>query len=131
MWYILVIFLFSLIDSFANEILNISKFKNLIAITFGCVFLNLIFIAYQFFYFSIKSWRLPVIKNHLLIWKLLMIFCIDSVNNNIWSRISHGRCYIKINFAIFTGKQLCWSLFLIKLLAWRPILKDICEQRLL
>ena len=76
MSYLLVIFLFSLIDSFANEILNISKFKNLIAITFGCVFLNLIFIAYQFFYFSIKPWRLPVIKNHLLIWKLLMIFCI-------------------------------------------------------
>ena len=25
------------------------------------------------------------------------------------------------NFAIFTGKQLCWSLFLIKLQVWRPI----------
>ena len=24
------------------------------------------------------------------------------------------------NFAIFTGKQLCWSLFLIKLRPWRP-----------
>ena len=58
------------------------------------------------------------------------------------------------NFAKFTGKQLCWSLFLIKLKAWRPasllkrwfqrrcfpmsfakflmsVLKNICERRLL
>ena len=54
------------------------------------------------------------------------------------------------NFAIFTRKQLCWSLFLIKLQAFiikrlqhmcflvniakllkAPILKDICEQLLL
>ena len=26
-------------------------------------------------------------------------------------------------FTIFTGKHLCWSLFLIKLQAWRPLLK--------
>ena len=39
-------------------------------------------------------------------------------------RSSHLRCFIKINasknFAIFTGKHLCWSLFLIKLQAFRP-----------
>ena len=37
---------------------------------------------------------------------------------------SHRRCYIKKavlkNFAIFTGKRLCWGLFLIKLQAVRP-----------
>ena len=34
------------------------------------------------------------------------------------------RMFLKIgvfkNFSIFTGKQLCWSVFLIKLQAWRP-----------
>ena len=39
------------------------------------------------------------------------------------SRSSHQRCSIKKaaqeNFAIFTGKYLCWSLPLIKLHAWR------------
>ena len=25
------------------------------------------------------------------------------------------------NFAIFTGKHLCWNLFLIKLKGWRPV----------
>ena len=38
-------------------------------------------------------------------------------------RSSYGKCSIKIvvlkNFAIFTRKRLCWSLFLIKLLTWR------------
>ena len=37
---------------------------------------------------------------------------------------SHKRCSIKIAilkiFAIFTGKHLCWNLFLIKLQDWRP-----------
>ena len=40
------------------------------------------------------------------------------------SRNSHQRCSIKKavlkNFAIFTGIHLCWSLFLIKLQAYRP-----------
>ena len=39
-------------------------------------------------------------------------------------RRSHWRCSIKKavlkNFAIFTGKHLCWSLFLVKLQAFRP-----------
>ena len=40
----------------------------------------------------------------------------------MFTRSSHQRCSIKKivlkNFAIFTGKHLCWSLILIK--AWRP-----------
>ena len=32
------------------------------------------------------------------------------------------------NFAIFTGKRLCWSLFFIKFQAFLPILENICEQ---
>ena len=35
------------------------------------------------------------------------------------------------NFAIFTGRHLCWSSFLIKLQAWIPILKNIYEWLLL
>ena len=38
-------------------------------------------------------------------------------------RSSHRRCSIKKglkNFARFTGRHLCWSLFLIKLQAWGP-----------
>ena len=38
-------------------------------------------------------------------------------------RSSHHRCFVKKgalkNFENFTGKYLCWSLFLIKLQAWR------------
>ena len=38
---------------------------------------------------------------------------------------SHQRCSIRRtifrNFAIFTGKHLCWSLFLIKLQIFRPL----------
>ena len=31
--------------------------------------------------------------------------------------------YVLINFGIFTGKHLCWSLFLIKLQAWSDLLR--------
>ena len=63
------------------------------------------------------------------------------------SRNSHWRCSVKKavlkNFAIFIGKNLSWSLFLIKLFQHRifpvnivkflrtPILKNICERLLL
>ena len=40
---------------------------------------------------------------------------------------SHRRCSIKKavfkNFTLFIRKHLCWSLFLIKLQAWMPLLK--------
>ena len=42
--------------------------------------------------------------------------------------------YVLKNFAIFTGKHLCWSLFLIQNIAKflrAPNLKSICEQLLL
>ena len=43
-------------------------------------------------------------------------------------RNNHRRCSVKKgflkSFANFTGKHLCWRLFLIKLQAWRP---KICE----
>ena len=35
------------------------------------------------------------------------------------------------NFPIFIGKHLCWSLFLTKLQAFKPILKNNCERLLL
>ena len=43
-------------------------------------------------------------------------------------RSSHRRCFVKKgvlkNLANFTGKYLCWSLFLIKLQTWSFIKKD-------
>ena len=67
---------------------------------------------------------------------------------NTWlcERSRHGRCFMEKvvlkNFAIFTGKHLCWSLFLVTLQAWRtatllkresnkPILKNIWERLIL
>ena len=43
-----------------------------------------------------------------------------------WSpKSSHQRCSVKVDllkiFSNFTGKDLCWSLFLIKLQAFRPL----------
>ena len=48
----------------------------------------------------------------------IFFFCVD----NGWN--SRSQMFFKIdvlkNFGNFTGKQLCWSLFLIKLQSWRP-----------
>ena len=69
------------------------------------------------------------LKNHEQFIKLLQLI----IGANV--RSSHQRCSIKsfvlTNFAIFTGKYRCWSLFSIKLQAWTPILKNICERLLL
>ena len=54
-------------------------------------------------------------------WKWLTIFVKNFIIDASQGKSSHRRCYIKKvvlrNFAIFTGKHLCWSLFLIKLKA--------------
>ena len=51
--------------------------------------------------------------------------------NSFTVRRSHGRCSVKVgvlkNFAIFIGKYMSWSLFLMKLRAF----KNICERLLL
>ena len=48
--------------------------------------------------------------------------CLTQSVNNLFSIIKI--CYLNLgvlkNFAIFTGKHVCWSHFLIKLQAWRP-----------
>ena len=48
---------------------------------------------------------------------------------------SYRRCSITKsvlrNFATFTGKHLCWSIFLIKLQAFRFLTLNICERLLL
>ena len=50
-------------------------------------------------------------------------FCVLELLREL-SRSSRSQMFFKIgvlrNFAMFTGKHLCWSLFLIKLQAWRP-----------
>ena len=47
------------------------------------------------------------------------------------TKSSQQRCSMKKavlkNFAIFTGKHLCWSLFLIKLLAFRVFSNDVAK----
>ena len=58
------------------------------------------------------------VRGILLTWVFILSY-------NFFGRIrsSHQRCSIEKalkNFEIFSGKQLCWSLFLIKLQAWRP-----------
>ena len=57
------------------------KLKIMIAIMIGYVFVNFIFYILSRFLFSIKSFRLPVIENHLL----------------IWNKIAHDvqKCFIK------------------------------------
>ena len=67
-------------------------------------------------------------RNGLLAWHGLILFwtkCkIIPIQANQTDRSSHLQMFFKIgilkNFAIFPGKHLCWSLFLIKLQAWRP-----------
>ena len=48
----------------------------------------------------------------------------ETISFIISFRINHPRCSVKKdvlkNFVIFTGKNLCWSLLLIKLLALKP-----------
>ena len=77
----------------------------------------------MFFVFSASS------TNNLLVFIVLLGFLcpwhISFVSINLWNiceikctcRSSHRRCSVKklYDFAIFTGKHLCWSLFLIKL----------------
>ena len=66
--------------------------------------------------------------------------CVDIISNRdlnqlLCSKVATGVFYKKAvlkNFAIFTGKHLCWSLFLIKVKAFStPISKSICEGLLL
>ena len=71
---------------------------------------------------------------HYLLFHLLRLHVTSCVYNMY--RSSHQRCSLKKgvlkNLANFTGKHLCWSLFLIKLQAWgTPILKNICGRLLL
>ena len=60
---------------------------------------------------------------------------ISQTKKSLNFRSSHQRCSIKKlflkNFSIFTRKQLCWSLFLIELQAWRPaiLLKETPAQQ--
>ena len=49
----------------------------------------------------------------------LEIYSIDSCNQKQLPGLFHEKAVLK-TFAIFTGKQLCWSLFLINLQALRP-----------
>ena len=62
-----------------------------------------------------STWRHEIKEQTL---QLALLYCGRTV------RSSHRRCSIKKtvlkNYAILTGKHLCWGLFLIKLQAFRP-----------
>ena len=60
----------------------------------------------------------------------LLINLRDTILQKQQPKVLYKKAVLK-NFAIFTGKHLCWSLFLIKLQALRPILKNIWERLLL
>ena len=83
--------------------------------------------------------------------KLSRLKSVSSIDNDYLEAVTGAGGVLK-NFVIFTGKHLCWSLFLIKLQAWKfiekslqhwcfplhvkklsrtPILKNIREQLLL
>ena len=53
-------------------------------------------------------------------------------DTHVKTKSSQQRCSMKKavlkNFAIFTGKHLCWSLFLIKLLAFKVFSNECCEN---
>ena len=67
-------------------------------------------------------------RTHTLLCKLLLSNCVCWNWRKDWlfntSRSSYSQMFFEIgvlkNFAIFTGKYLCWTLFLIKLQAFRP-----------
>ena len=60
----------------------------------------------------------------------LLINLRDNILQKQQPKVLYKKAVLK-NFAIFAGKHLCWSLFLIKLQAFRPILKNIWERLLL
>ena len=70
-------------------------------------------------------------KFHLICLTGCWIICFSVLNLQKQSpEVFYERAVFK-NFAIFTGRHLCWSSFLIKLQAWIPILKNIYEWLLL
>ena len=88
---------------------------------------------------------LNTVKN--LRWSFLTIFhkklhhrCLTGLQIllSLIFRSSHSQMFFKVSvlkiFAIFTGKHLCWILFLIKLQDWRHLgwlLLKICQTRIL
>ena len=75
--------------------------------------------------FSVVSGWLSWTKNVILTFRVTNWVWTSPLRNSENSKLrsSHRRCAVKKisvpkNFANFTGKQLCWSLFLIKLQAW-------------
>ena len=48
----------------------------------------------------------------------------ETVLRNQPPKVFHKKVVLK-NFAVFTGKHLCWSLFLIKWQAWRPFEENL------
>ena len=82
-----------------------------------------------------------VISNQMIKYQLVRTR-FDQISDNK-HRSSRSMMFFKIvllkNFPIFTGKHLCWSLFLIKLKMWRPVTllkrdsikvfsREFCEQ---
>ena len=66
-----------------------------------------------------SEWLLLIVETRKLSWVKIKLSLIVKWRELVFYRRSHQRCSIKKallkNIAIFTGKHLCWSLFLIKL----------------
>ena len=56
--------------------------------------------------------------------EIIELLAEDFMKLELQYRNSRSQMFFKVgvlkNFVSFTGKHLCWSLFLIKLQAWRP-----------
>ena len=102
---------------------NLYLLRRLISITLQVqLYLNH---SLQWIFFSqliLWEFRNNFLKEHL--WKAFVATC-TSFNVMTLHSSSHQRCSLKMailkNSVLFTGKHLCWNLFLIKLQAFRPV----------
>ena len=96
--------------------------SNFIEITprHGCSTVNFLNIYRRTpFLTNTSEWLLLIVETRKLSWVKIKLSLIVKWRELVFYRRSHQRCSIKKallkNIAIFTGKHLCWSLFLIKL----------------
>ena len=68
----------------------------------------------------ISSWKIGL--QHLNLIRFLICLLFYKISKYSWSSYSQMSFEIGVPkiFAVFPGKHLCWSLFLVKLQAWNP-----------
>ena len=87
------------------------------------MYLHFYFNKHQNLQVEVK-WKVFIFFFHLKIFTLLLCSTLSSHYLSSRHKSSHRKCSIEKaafkKFTTFTGKHLCWSLFLIKLRVWRP-----------